>query len=254
MLERLELERPQLVTMNDLTALLCDAGVATLPRVFASRLRQKGWLLPTAQRGVWEFAPAALAGPYSSQDPLLSFRSFVARHPQALCGLTFQAAAWAHGFADRVPARPEVAAAEALVARRLPDDVDGSVFAPALGYVEVRGVPVLAVESVIVHMCAKPVAVRSWASAAEWLPDLAAESDPGRIEQELAGRPNTVVARTGYLLQGLRPDIAARLAAKAAFVGRAWFGGRGVALRRDSRWQVADTLLPFDPRNLEVVS
>ena len=254
MLERLELERPELVTMNDLSALLRDAGIATLPRVFASRLRQKGWLLPTSQRGVWEFAPAGLAGPYSSQDPLLSFRSFLARQPNAQCSLAFQAATWAHGLADRVPARPEVAATDALLARRLPSDLDGSIFNPVLGYVHVRGVPVLPVESIIVHMCAKPTAVRSWTSAAEWLPNLAAEASSEDIDRELVNRPKTVSARAGYLLQGLRPDIATNLAARFSLTGKTWFGGRGPSLRHDSHWQIADTLLPFDPHTLEAVT
>jgi len=35
---------------------------------------------------------------------------------------------------------------------------------------------------------------------------------------------------------------------------RQWFGRRGKIVRHDSRWQVADTHLPFDPRALEPVS
>ena len=40
-------------------------GVRTATRTVATRLRERGWLLPTGQRGVWEFAPAAVAGAYS---------------------------------------------------------------------------------------------------------------------------------------------------------------------------------------------
>lgn len=71
MLEELELERPQLVTASQLAELRARADVRTPLRVVASRLRDRGWLLATPQRGVWEFAPAELAGPYSSKDPLL---------------------------------------------------------------------------------------------------------------------------------------------------------------------------------------
>ncbi|MDT5031236.1 MAG: hypothetical protein QOC94_1407 [Actinoplanes sp.] len=35
---------------------------------------------------------------------------------------------------------------------------------------------------------------------------------------------------------------------------KTWFGGRRKIVRHDNRWQVADTLLPFDPRTLERVS
>jgi len=253
-LERLELERPSLVTTDGLAGLLREAGIGTLPRVFAARLRRKGWLLATPQPGVWEFAPAAVAGPYSSADPLLGFRSFLARHPGAACGLTFQAAAWAHGLADRAPARPEVAAVDAGTARRLPSVLNGSVFVPVLGYVQARDVPALRPESVIVHMCAKPMSVRSWASTLEWLPDLAAETSGDDILLEVASRPASVWARAGYLLQGLRPDIAARIAEGRALPARTWFGSRNPVLRHDASWQVADALLPFDPRTLEAVS
>jgi hypothetical protein len=52
----------------------------------------------------------------------------------------------------------------------------------------------------------------------------------------------------GYLLQGLRPDIAGRITGPST---KTWFGPRRTVIRHDSRWQVADTLLPFDPRTLK---
>ena len=250
----LELERPDLVTTTDLAKMLSGAGIATAPRVFAARLRAKGWLLPTARRGVWEFAPAALAGPYSSGDPLLGFRAFLAEYSSASCALTFQAAAWAQGLADRVPTHPEIAVASRLLMRRLPDGLDLSVFAPKLPVLQVRGVPTLAPASIIVHMCTKPSAVRSWASSAEWLPAVAAETSWPDLHEELAGRAMTVSTRTGYLLQGLRPDIAGQIEQRSASHGTTWFGPRTSVLRRDGSWQVADTLLPFNPRNLEAVA
>jgi hypothetical protein len=72
--------------------------------IVAARLRELGWLLPTGQRGVWEFAPAAVAGPYSRGGHTRLLRSVLAR-AEVACGLTFQAAAWAHGLADRAPTR-----------------------------------------------------------------------------------------------------------------------------------------------------
>jgi hypothetical protein len=43
------------------------------------RLREHGWLLDLATRGVWEFAPAARAGAYGSGDPLVELRATLAR-------------------------------------------------------------------------------------------------------------------------------------------------------------------------------
>ncbi|HQR79361.1 MAG TPA: type IV toxin-antitoxin system AbiEi family antitoxin [Actinomycetota bacterium] len=172
-------------------------------------------------------------------------------HSDVDCGLTFQAAAWAHDLADRAPVRLEVAAASAREARKLPDGLDVSVFEPTLGYVTLKGVPVLVPASVLVHMAAHPGDVRSWTSALEWLPDLAAEATAKDVLTELTGRPATVAARLGYLLQGLRPDITAQVTGPTT---KTWFGPRQKVVRHDNHWQIADTLLPFDPRSLASVA
>ena len=45
-LERLELERPQIVTIGDLAKISAEEGVATSAAVLAARMRERGWLLP----------------------------------------------------------------------------------------------------------------------------------------------------------------------------------------------------------------
>lgn len=250
----LELEQPTLVTSQQLAQLIEHHGVRTPARIVAARLRKQGWLLPTGQRGVWEFAPAALAGAYSRNDPLMPLRAFLARRPSTRCALTFQAAAWTHGFADRVPTHIEVAAGTTELARQLPADIAASVFDPHLRYHEQRGVPVLAPESILVHMTAKPGAVRSWASALEWLPELAADLSQEQLARELSGRPTSTSARTGYLLQGMRPDLADAIRESSPLHGKTWFGARGHLRRHDNTWQIADTSLPFDPRALRAAT
>lgn len=254
LLEELELEQPTLVTLDQLAVLVQRHELRTPPRIVAARLRDEGWLLTTGRQGVYEFAPAAVAGAYSRNDPLTSLRAFLLRRPGVRCGLTLQSAAWAHGLADRVPSRPEVAAATSELARQLPDQLAASVFDPHLDYETLRGVPVLPLASVAVHMAARPAAVRSWASALEWLPDLAHELDQSSLRAELSGRPTTVQVRAGYLLQGLRPDLSEDLRSTRAPSSKTWFGPRGPLKRHDANWLVADTLLPFDPRALESVA
>lgn len=249
-LEQLELDAADLVTMARLDELVRSAGIETATRTVATRLRERGWLLPTGQRGVWEFAPAALAGPYSRGDATRLLRSILARR-DVRCGLTFQAAAWAVGVADRSPTLLEVAAADQPEASRLPKELNVSVFDPRLPYRTAKGVPVLGPASVLAHMATSPTRVRSWSSALEWLPDLAAEAAADEVLAELVGRPATVTARLGYLLQGLRPDVAEQVTGPST---KTWFGGRGKIIRHDNRWQIADTLLPFDPRILESVA
>jgi predicted transcriptional regulator of viral defense system len=250
-LQSLELERPSLVTMAELAQILDKEKIDTPARIVASRLRKAGWLLKTGQRGVWEFAPAELAGAYPSGDPLTGLRAYLAKHTEIPCGLTFQAAAWAYGHSDRIPARPEVAVAKREAAKSFPDSLSLSVFTPTLDYEHIDGVPVLAKESIFVHMCEKPKAVRSWGSAKEWIPELSAELKWAALEQELSPRPMSVKARLGYLLKGIRPDLAEQVYASYEPKNKTWFGQRGKLIRHDNHWLIADTTLPFDPGTFE---
>lgn len=245
--EQLELEDARLVTIEHLDAILRGAGVRTAARTVAGRLRDRGWLLETGKRGVWEFAPGAVAGPHSRSGPTRPLQAALLKWDDIRCALTFQAAAWAMGAADRVPSHLEVAAFSPKDAGRLPSSLLVSVFAPNLKPNTLKRVPVLREASVLVHMATSPKHVRSWASAVEWLPDVAYDADPDEVVAELFGRPASVSARLGYLLQGLRPDISERIPTPTS---KTWFGPRGGLRRHDNRWQIADTILPFDPRTL----
>jgi len=253
--EELELERPELVTTASLAQIVARHQLRTPVRVVASRLRDRGWLLATGERGVWEFAPGAHAGPVGRGEVTLPLQAALRRRPDLGCGLTLQSAAWAHGAADRVPVRLEIAAFDPATARVLKTAGRVSTFRPVLATTTLRNVPVLAVDSVLTHMATHPDTVRSWSSATEWLPDLAIEAAGEHLAAELAERPIRVTIRLGYLLEGLRPDLALRLHEWAEASGRTrtvWFGSRAAPTRRRSaRWRVTDTLLPFDPADLK---
>ena len=60
-------------------------------------------------------------------------------------------------------------------------------------------------------------------------------------------------SRAGYLLSGMRPDLIVEIGRDFEPKSKARFGPRANALRNDERWKVSDTLLPFDPRELEAV-
>lgn len=102
-------------------------------------------------------------------------------------------------------------------------------------------------------MAQSPLSVRSWSGAAEWLPDVMYEVSGEALLKELEGRPASVWARTGYLVQGFRPDAAKAIGDAFSPKSKVRFGGRGKATRNDERWLVSDTILPFDPREMEAV-
>jgi len=254
--EALELDQVGLVTIGLIEEIRLRAGLATPASELATRLRARGWLLATPQRGVYEFAPGSHAGPLSRGSLTLPLQAALRAHPRPDVGLTFQSAAWALGMADRAPTRLEVAAPNAKTAsglsRVLGDRARVLVFTPHLPWETRQGVPVLSSDSLLVHMAAQPRHVRSWASALEWLPDVAADASPARTVIELADRPASVATRLSYLLSGLRPDIADAVAPPLR--GKVYFGPRGRLLRHDATHQIADTMLPFDPRTLPAVT
>jgi DNA-binding transcriptional regulator PaaX len=49
-LERLELERPTIVTSESLSQILQEEGISIPVRIAASRFREKGWFLSTPKR------------------------------------------------------------------------------------------------------------------------------------------------------------------------------------------------------------
>ena len=236
--------------MDELTKILDAKNIQTPARIVAARLRETGWLIPTGQNGVWEFAPAELAGAYSSGDPMIGFKSYLIKHPDSTCGLTFQAAAWAHGFSDRLPIKPEVAVQNLNTKKSIPTSLSASVYKPELDYEYRKNVPVLAKESIFVHMCEKPSAVRSWESAMEWLTELALELTAESLITELSDRPQSVKSRTGYLLKGFRPDLSLQIYRSFKPMNKTWFGPRNKLIRHDNKWLIADTILPFDPERI----
>jgi len=249
-LQELELERPLLVTRDLLSDLKKKYHVASSVEVVAARLKKKGWLLSTDIQGVWEFIPAEVAGVYSTNDPLLSFRAFCAKYPTVKSALTFQTAAWIYGDSDRAPSGVYVSVDEYRCVRLLKEFAFVSVFQPNLPYHVISNVTVLARESVIVQMAAKPSFVPSWASVPEWMPGFCAELSPEGVYDELASRSPFVSQRLGYLIQNMRPDIADEVFKNTKPKSNAWFGERKQTLRYDKRFMVADTHLPFDPREI----
>lgn len=254
--EHLELEQAFLVTLADLRALMDDLDVRSEPKLVAKRLRDHGWLLPTAFPGVWEFAPGAQAGPFSRGHPLREVLAARHAHPDLELAVCLATALWAHGLADRMPDRPEVAVAPGV---RVPAGLTRVCrivrFDAQLPPVTLRDAPVHALGTVLVHLAARPTDVRSWGGVLDLLSDLVAEvaraaPDGGSdaLERELDGRPASVRTRLAYLLHGVAPGWSKALT--PASHGKVWFGPRGPLKRHHATLEVADTILPMSPGDL----
>jgi predicted transcriptional regulator of viral defense system len=245
----LELRQPVLVSLQELAALAEEAGLRTPAKVVAARLRATGWLLPTRQRGIYEFAPGAHAGPYGHGDPFIDLRAALSvGHPLTVA---LQSALWLHGLAERAPDRHELAAPPGSA---VPASVRRGMrvvrFSARLPAAQVDQLPVHRTATILVHLAARPGEVRGWTTFAEALPELAARSTAEDLEQELLARPGSVRSRLAYLISGVAPAVADRLQPTAP-PSVTWFGSSRASHRYDKRFNVADGLLPFDPRILE---
>lgn len=251
-LEDMELNSESYITLSMLGEIAKKHGVNTSPSMIAQRLKKSGWLLPTTQRGVWEFAPASRAGAFSQNDPLKDIIAFRMVNPSINCFLCLQTAAWALGLADRVPSKKELAFSE-IPKVRIPEDVSTFRYDPSIPIKTIKGVDCLAPESILVHLATKPQAVSSWSSAMEWIPDVVYEIDIDRLMEELCTRNDSIKRRTGYLLQGMYPKAADEIQNTVSIKSKIRFGPRIKAIRNDERWMIADTILPFSPKEMELV-
>jgi hypothetical protein len=229
---------------------------------------------------MYEFAPGAHAGPYGHGDPFLTFRA--ARTSREFdASIALQSALWLHGLSDRAPNKHELAAAPGAA---VPDAVTREMrvvrFHAQLEPTLIDGLPVHHAASVLVHLAAKPSAIRNWPVFAESLPELVAlatstnevlqsaersgtrrlaehpnrrrgdEDELERLRVELAGRSRATTVRLAYLLSAVAPEIANQLQPQPA-TGVVYFGPRQPSRRFSARFNVADTLLPFDPADLQ---
>ena len=248
--EELELGQPVVVTVNDLADILRRRRIRTGPVEVARRLRDRGWLLETAQRGVYEFAPGAHAGPYGHGDPFVDLRAYLANQTQRAAAprvaACLHSAVWLRGFSDRAPNKHEIAVPASV---RVPKALS-SAFRVVRFDAELEpemlegGVPVQRPASLLVQLASRPTDVRSWTVFVEALPDLVAGTSVEEMATEVRSRSGSTRARLGYLLEGqdthhlhltdmgvIRP------------AGTIWFGPRDGKVHYDARWNIADTVL-----------
>lgn len=245
----LELDQAFLVDMNSLEGLRKDLGIQTTTKVIAKRLGDRGWLLPTEQVGVWEFAPGAHAGPIGRGHPFREVLAALQAHPTLDVAVCLTSAMWAQGLLDTAPARPEVALPTGQVA---PTGLKRAArvvrFDRRLPTLRVRGTPAHRPATILVHLAARPSDVKSWSAVLDALPELLERAEADDLRAESMGRPAAVRTRLAYMLHGIDPALANELAPDDH--GKVWFGPRGPLKRHNQTFNVADTILPISPGQL----
>ncbi len=244
-LEELELEQPKLVTKNLLRELAARRQVELPDAELVERLRRHGWLLDLTTRGVWEFAPAARAGPLGSGDPFIELRATLLRRPELAVAVAAESAAWLHGLAGRQPGRHAIAAPAKL---ELPPAL--SSFRTVRHFARLPaemldGLPAWRVSSLLSQMAARPATYRDWPNVEDWLADAVADVDLSEVREELRGLKRSAWARAAYLLsRGGRDEAGQELIVTAPpGNGPYYLGSRDRRGHFDARYDVVDSNL-----------
>lgn len=244
-LEELELHQPLLVNRDDVAAVCAAVSPTASVDYVIHRLLTEGWLLPLTTRGVWEFAPAARAGPIGRGDPLIEARAALHRRPDLGIAIAAESAAWLLGLSSREPGREAIGAAKgtrippALKEYRIVRHV------PRLEPEDVGGLPTWRVESLLTAMSIRPTTYRDWPNVRDWLPRAFERSATDALAAELEATPRAAWARLAYLARA-----AEHLQLGAYFLDRApsgkgpfHLGPRDRSGKYDKPSEVVDSLL-----------
>jgi len=243
LLELMELEQPRVLTVAGLAEYARQAGVDWPIHVIAQRLRERGWLLPLATRGVWEFAPAARAGAFGSGDPLIELRAVLARDPEAPLAAAAESAAYLLGLSSR---RPEIECVAAPAGFRPPKSLASYRlvrWSAATPPVQREGLPVWSPPTLVAFMAARPGGYRDWPNVGEWLVQAASAVSVDELLRELEGQSAGSWARAGYLLSrgGAALSAAALMQRAPKGAGPYYLGSRDIPGRYSAAFDVIDS-------------
>jgi hypothetical protein len=243
LLQLLELEQPTVITSTQMVEYARDAGIEWPTDLLVRRLREHGWLLPLATKGVWEFAPAARAGAFGSGDPFIELRAVLARNPERPLAVAAESAAFLLGLSSR---RPEPECVGATPGERLPKalaEYRVVRWRPTTPYLEREGLPVWSPATLLVSMASRPSTYHDWPNVGEWLVQAVAQLEVDAIARELEGRPSGAWARAAYLIhRGGAPEGAQLLQQNAPKAkGPHYLGDRSSPGRYMALYDVIDS-------------
>lgn len=238
---RLELDARAFVTSQEIADLAVAASPDMKnPLIVVRKLSERGWLLPTEIRGVWEFVPGAAGGVYSGKQSFRTLRAALTAAPDLDIRVGLESAMWLHSVADRIPAeetytaRPETPIPAGL--RRSGHVV---TFDSATAPDEIDGIPVENPATILAHAATRPARLHDLRGFRAHLPELADLADQADLERESERLSEASRRRLAYLLSETLPNFAAALVPQPG--GLVWFGPRRKQGRWSAHWNVMDT-------------
>jgi predicted transcriptional regulator of viral defense system len=212
-LEQLELDQPDIVSLGDIANYAATVGSPLVPARAAHELKKRGWLIPTSQRGYYEFSPGANAGAFSRGGKTADVKALAAAHPEIEWCYAFQSALYYHGIVDQIPDEPQFSV-RANNVRDIPVSFrkyTKSAFFYHLSPEIIEGNPVECIETLLVHICAKPGQVGDWFLYEEHLPLIWNGCNEDKVVEELSGRSTATIKRLAYLLSGVALEFSLRI-------------------------------------------
>jgi len=243
LIELMELEQPRVLTRPQLTDWARQAGVPWPTDLVVRRLREHGWLLDLATRGVWEFAPASRAGAYGAGDPLVELRAVLARDPGAPYLVAAESAAFLLGLSSRRPGSEAIGAPPGTRIPKALKEFRLVRWLPALSPVSRDGLPLWSTATLLAFMATRPAGYHDWPNVEEWISQAAAAATADECAQELHGRSRGAWARAAYLLEagGARQTAAALMERAPEGSGPYYLGDRSRPGRYSRTYDVVDS-------------
>lgn len=204
-IEQLELDEAELLTIKDIQRYAASAGSTIQAARIAFELKNRGWLLPTSARGVYEFSPGANAGAYSKGGKLSNIRAVALANPSIKWFYSHQSALYFHKIIDQMPDSPQITI-KCNSIKNVPyafTKLTPYVFDAQLEPVIINGNPVEQLETLLVHICAKPSSVSDWFIYEENIRNIWNECDIHKLRQELDKQSGNTQNRLKKLLRSI---------------------------------------------------
>lgn len=207
--EQLELDQVQLLTIKDIQRYAVFVGSTVQATRIAFELKNRGWLLPTSARGVYEFSPGANAGAYSTGGKLLDIKAVSLANPEIKWFYSHQSALYFHKIIDQMPDKPQITI-KCNSIKNVPysfTKLTHHVFDSQLEPIIINGNPVEQLETLLVHICAKPTSVNDWFIYEENIRNIWALCNIDKLRQELNEQSHNTKIRLKKLLRSIKNEV-----------------------------------------------